>query len=190
MVRRKEYFCIRTNDYSINFTSGVIDKGLHWNIDNRIIDMFKMGELNNYNKLLCIEDLSEYQEKLLDAVNIYSKNTLRYDIFDKLLYMLVGLETMFLRNSSEPIQQNVGERMAFLIGKDIRERKDIVTTLREIYSIRSKFIHHGATFIAETNLLRKFMNYTFLCFSKLVVLMDNYKTKDELLNDLDNLKLS
>lgn len=105
MIRSKEYFCIRINEYSVDFSSSILDKGLRWNVDSMAIDLLNVGQLSNYNKLLCIENLNEYQEKLFEAINIYSKNTLRYEIFDKLLYILVALETMLLRNNSEPIQQ-------------------------------------------------------------------------------------
>jgi hypothetical protein len=43
------------------------------------------------------------------------------------LYSLSALEGLLLLDTSEPIQQNLGERLAFLLGREPVERQEIVT---------------------------------------------------------------
>ena len=59
------------------------------------------------------------------------------------LQIIGALEMILLRNDTEPIQQNIGERMAFVVGRNVNERKAIINNFRRIYSVRSKFLHHG-----------------------------------------------
>jgi len=56
---------------------------------------------------------------------IYSRNSIATDISDKLLFVLVALESMLLKDSNEPLQKNIGERMAFLVGDSAQSRKVI-----------------------------------------------------------------
>lgn len=190
MMRTKEYMCIKSNEMGITTTSSVLDKGLYFRIDQNVYSLLNNDTFQKYSNLLCKDEPNEFQKKLIECINIYSKNTLRYDFFDKLIYMLVSLETMLLKNNSEPIQQNIAERIAFLIGKTIDEKKEIIKTFKKIYAIRSEFIHHGESNIEETNLLKKLMEYTWLCFVKLIMTSDKYTTVIELIDALDTLKLS
>jgi len=47
------------------------------------------------------------------------------DAADKLVPILVGLESIILKDSNEPIMNNIGERMAALIGHGPASRKSI-----------------------------------------------------------------
>jgi len=189
MIRTEEYFIIdEQND--IHYTSNNLENNLITYIDNKIIDDLESKGFNNFSKLLIIKDKNNYQKKLLEALIIYSKHTLRNDISDKIVSILVALETIFLKNNTESIQQNIGERVAFLIGKDAKERRAIVENIKEIYKIRSKFIHHGNSFGGEIELVNRFILTSWTCFFQLVNLMDKYHTIDELIANLEELKYS
>jgi len=45
-----------------------------------------------------------------------------------------------LKDSNEPIQKNLGERMAFIIGESLEERKKIVANVEDFYRIRSRLV--------------------------------------------------
>lgn len=190
-MRRSKFYFVTNNDIKyFSQSSSVFDKSLHWNLDNYIIDMMDKGELKYYNKLLNIERQNEFQSKLLEAIIIYSKHTLKYELYDKILYILVALETILLKNTSEAIQQNVGDRMAFTIGKNAEERREISKTLKDIYKIRSKFIHHGQFSYENLDLIKKFMYYAWITFSTIVKNIYNFKTKEGFVDTLENIKYS
>src|SRR5438876_427287 len=71
------------------------------------------------------------------------RNSVAIEPADKLVYILVGLESMLLRSENEPLAKNVGERLAFLIGESKEKRIAVKNNVVEIYSHRSGFIHHG-----------------------------------------------
>src|SRR5690242_9805756 len=93
--------------------------------------------LKEASNLLTNQNLNPFEKKVLDALFIYARCTTTKDIADKLVYILVALESIFLRNNTEPIQQNLAERIAFFIEKTIEGRRDVIKTVRMTYSIRS-----------------------------------------------------
>jgi len=81
---------------------------------------------------------------------------------EKLVILLAVLESLFLKNDSEPIQQNLGERLALLSVTNIENRKRILATTRQIYAVRSRFVHRGKATIENVALLDRFMGYSSL----------------------------
>lgn len=131
---------------------------------------------------------SEFQTKLLEALLLHSRNSVAREATDKLVYILASLESMLLRNDSEPIQKNIGERMAFLIGETVEARKAIIANVLETYSRRSSFVHHGQG-IEATDTLSTFMLNTWTCFYRMLELSHQFQTKDGLIQSLEDRKL-
>lgn len=186
MMRTKSFFI--SKDEGISYTSGVIDN-LYWGIKPEDINWMS-GYFKKLDGLLNVTEVNKFQEKVFESLVIYSKSSLKLELSDRILYTLVALETMLLKNTSEPIQQSIGERLAFIIGEDVNDKKDIVKNIKDTYAIRSKFIHHGVIIEENTELLRKFMLTTWQFFLKLISLVDKYNSKDEFLDDIDLLKYS
>ncbi len=164
-----------------------INEGPHeWAIDESRATMPNL--LESLSELAQSQE-SEFRKTLFESMLIYSRNTTTIDPADKLVFILVALESMLLRDASEPIQGNLGERMAFLIGKSLEERKDVVSVVKKTYAMRSKFIHHGQG-IDDLELFDRFLLYAWVTFSNLLGARTNFKTRLELLSKLDELKLS
>jgi len=132
---------------------------------------------------------TEYRSALFDAILTYTRNSLVADPADKLVFVLVALESMLLRGNGEPIQTNLSERMAFLIGGDLAERKRIVANVKKLYSMRSKFIHHGQG-IDDVAVLDDFLMQAWLCMIELINRRVAISTREQLLATLDEMKLS
>jgi hypothetical protein len=132
---------------------------------------------------------SDFRRQLYDALLIYSRNSTASEVADKLVFVLVSLESMLLKDSSEPITKNIGERMAFLIGGSVNERKAIIQNVNAAYSIRSKFIHHGNS-VEDSEVIERFFEYAWQCFHALLRQIDDFETKAALLEALENRKLS
>ena len=145
--------------------------------------------LTTLNRILVKPKKSGFEEKVLDALGLYSKSTLLSEPQDKLVYMLSAIESILLKNISEPIQKNIGERMAMLIGKTYDERKAIINDVDNIYRIRSRFLHHGYT-IDELELLARFMKSVWKFVITLIGKVEEFKTKEEFIEHLEKMKLS
>jgi len=172
-----------------SYKRGVLDRTQKkWLLANALIEQFP-GLLAQLSRLLDDEKLTPYQEELRDAMLLYSRNSLAVEPADKLVYVLVALESILIQNETEPITKNLGERMAFLIGKDVEGRRAVIANVSDTYRLRSSFVHHGNS-IEDLETLSKFMVNAWSCFHNLVFHQDRLKTKEELIAALENRKLA
>jgi hypothetical protein len=99
----------------VYYEMGLVDRTEPaWPLSTHKITELRATGLDILSALLLKEKRTEFQEELLAALVLYSKASLAKTIADKLVYILVGLESMFLRDDNEPIMDKMGERMAFL----------------------------------------------------------------------------
>jgi arginine/ornithine N-succinyltransferase beta subunit len=116
------------------------------------INAMRQSGLDQLSKLVDEDGLSDFRRRLRTSLLAYSKGTTLPDVSDRLVYTLSALEGLFLKDSSEPIQQNLGERMAFLIEREAEARQKVVQNVRAAYGMRSKYIHHRITVLEEESL--------------------------------------
>lgn len=109
------------------------------------------------------------------------------DVNDRLVYMMSALEGLFLRGD-EPIQQNVGERMAFLLFSDPQARMDTVQNFKEMYNMRSQYIHHRVSLVEQDKLETFVRNAGFVLLGTLKKSISKFRTKDEFLRAIDLIK--
>lgn len=157
-------------------------------IDAAFLQDMKMAGMNILSELLRIKELNSFQKTFINALQIYSNSSLATTITDKIVSILVSLEALLLKGN-EPIQQNVGERMAFSLSKNGDERKKVVDNLKTIYELRSKYIHHAYEITYDKMKdIQDFMMNAWLFHTSLIKNLYNIKTKEELIEKLDNLK--
>ncbi len=156
------------NGRIINYHCGLVDKGSpYWQLDQSYVE--DLTGLDILSALLSRKDRTDFQEKLLAALLQYSRNCLARDPSDKLVNILVALESVILQNENEPLGKNVGERMAALIGSTVDDRKRILSNVAKTYSLRSSFVHHGKRIsLDELETLKEFMMNAWRCLGSLV----------------------
>ena len=165
-----------------------MDYGLiPWNLDkNSVTEVYKRG-LGLLSDLLRSTTRTEFQESILESLTLYSQATREKELSNKLVYLLAALEGIFLKNDSEPIQQNLGERIATLVGRDLKNKKDIIGNIKSIYGLRSRFLHHAHS-IDEYGELEEFM---LNAWHAMVVVIENHNrftTKQDFVSAIDDLK--
>lgn len=171
---------------------GVVDNSNpRWAISNADIAEINSNGLSILNGWLCKDRNSDFEKALLDCLILYSKNSLAKNATDKLIYLLVSLESILLKDSNEVIQSNLGERLAFSIGANARERKSIITNTKQIYDLRSSFIHHGNYIeIDDLTIVQEFMFNSWRFLHWLITAVDKGLTKESFFEMLETRKLS
>lgn len=155
-----------------------------WVLGNEV---FKLDVFHKLSNLLSLEKKSKFQEKLLDTLLIFSKLSIAKSYADKLLSALFSIEAFLLRNESEPIQQNIGERIAFIIEKNPQKRKEVVDNFKQVYKLRSLFVHHGKD-LESIETFRIFLMNLWRFYNLMILNMDYFKTMDDLFNHIDEMK--
>lgn len=127
----------------------------NWALGTDELSELKKSGLDRLSDLLRQAKRSEFEEKVLAAVKLYAESTLETRPHIKLVFMLGALEGVFLGNANEPIQQNLGERLALVTEQEFEKRRAVPKLVREVYSLRSRFVHHAEQ-VENEELLRPF----------------------------------
>ena len=162
--------------------------GSAWALPHRDIAMFQKAGLEALGSLLAKRDRSPFENDLLDAFLIYSRNSLFDDLVNRLVHILAAVESLLLRENNEPIQKNIGERLAFVVGITAEERMAIRDNVTQVYGLRSAFLHHGHA-LDEMEALEVFMQNAWIGFLALIHDSDRYIAKEELIAALERRKM-
>jgi hypothetical protein len=162
-----------------------------WNLTNEDLENYWSPGLEVFHFLLNKEKLTDFQEKYLEAISIYSRSSLNKQISDRLIYTLVALETIFLKDSGEYIQDAISWRMAYMQPTSVEERREIIKNVKDTYALRSSFIHHGQQ-VSVDNLivLTEFMKNAWQSLHSLIPYAASEITKEEFFTELENRRLS
>lgn len=130
-----------------------------------------------------------FQEAIRSSLSLYSRSNVETDTADKLVYILVALETLLLRNSQEMVQQNVAERFAFLSADEAPDRIECAKNLKDAYGLRSRYLHHGHK-PQDVVVLESFFPRAWEFFLRLPEMHKAYRDKEELVADIERRKFS
>lgn len=135
------------------------------------------------------ETRTGFQNDILRAISILSRSSLAQNLNDKLLYAVLALECILLKDQSESLQKHIGERMAFLIGESVEERRDIISSYKVAYGLRSGAVHHGRV-VTDEETLKRFLPNTWHTLNRLITDADKFPTKQEMIAFVDDIKFS
>ncbi len=177
------------NNFQMNTMEIEKQPSMYWKLTQEDIINIKKWALDNISSLLSTPSPSQFEISVLNSIYLYSKSAFTDEPIEKIVYMLTSLESILLENSTEPIQQNLSERMALFISKELEERKKIIKIIKSIYGIRSGYLHHGNS-SSELEDIAKFMEYVWHFFVALIDNADKFSTKKDFLSVIEDLKLS
>ena len=157
-----DYLLVKNNTI-VGHNAGLSDKSSPvWNFTVEDQQTFA-PELQVLHGLIMAEKLTDFQEMALDGLIIFSRSFLAKEISDKLIYMLVALESVFLKDTGEFIQDAISLRMAYMQDVSVAERKQIIADVKAVYGLRSRFVHHGQRVsVDESELLTRFKRHALL----------------------------
>jgi hypothetical protein len=105
----------------------LISPAFQWQVTKELFNYMLNANLAELGNLVEDEGLTEFQRSVRSSILTYSKGMTLPDLNDRIVYTLSALEGLLLKNASEPLQQNLAERMAFLLFKEAEARWDTVS---------------------------------------------------------------
>jgi hypothetical protein len=176
------------DDGGFSTKSKIVPKDIaFWRLSASEATAMQNAGLAELGLLVSENELNQFQRRLRACILAYTKGTTFSDVADRLVYACSALEGLLLKNTSEPIQQNLGERMAFLLAKEPDRRIEIVNNVRETYNMRSQYIHHRISKMEETELNMFIVNAHATFFTALKN-MSHSSTTTEFIDAIDRLK--
>jgi len=175
-----------SNDLPVIHEGIVGNQSYFFKIDENLLAHMKRAGLDRLSELLLKVDLSEYEELLFTSLYTFTKAISQIGYHEKIVFILSALEIMFLKDSGEPIQISVGQRLGFFIDHQPDKRREAVSLINDAYKIRSNFIHHGQK--KEDYEIMCKLQYS--CWKALNIMINNhdkFKSKQEFMLYLERL---
>ena len=132
---------------------------------------------------------TEFEEALLMGMVTFGRAALTPDLREKMIWYCAALESVLIRDSSEPILQNLSERLAMFAYDTVQERTVALKDVKEAYSLRSQFVHHGAE-IDEGEVVNRFAHHGLEVFRRIAKNVHRFSRKVEFVEHIDRMKLS
>jgi hypothetical protein len=111
------------------------------------------------------------------------------DVRERLVWYCAGLESILLKDRSEPILVNLAERLAMFAYETVNERMAAISDVRAAYSLRSEFVHHGVD-VADEEIIGRFARHGVKLFLRIAKGATSFVSKTELLDHIDRMKLA
>lgn len=132
-----------------------------------IFDSGEVSALAVYNAFYIANEIINDNDKeilrIKSAIDWYIHSNITEDETMAFIQACMGLESIFGDDDSEGgLTAILSDRCAYLIGKNIKDRREIKKTFREIYKIRSKIIHGVRSFLNENEKIMLFMARQYL----------------------------
>lgn len=163
-----------------------------WRITAERLRLIRTEVLDQLLQALYEGPETPFRNEVRSALVFYSKGALRAEPAEKLLAILIPLESLLLRTSSEPISENVSTRLAFAIGETRSERKRIAEVTRVAYGMRSAYVHHRRAVddLEALETLREFLQYAWRFFLVIGLQVAQFHDQSEYLSVLDDRKFA
>lgn len=189
---RKSLDMIVEDDQIQSLSEYTVEQGpTAWNVDEDQNSPLHVGLLESLHQLALYREKTKFRADLYGALQLHARHTVASEVAHKIVFVVAAAESIFLKDSHEPIQKNLGERIAFLTGNTVDERKDVIKNVDEFYNIRSGLIHHGRDVREEEKeIVDKFFFNIWFSFHRLLAQVDEFQTRNDLFTMLENRKLS
>lgn len=103
-----------------------------------ILDKSEVQPFANFFNKIYKTSLEKYDL----AIEYFNKSyTEPYTPRDSFLDLMITLEDLFLKGTNQELSYRISMRMAYVLGKDKEDRKNIFDFIKDAYNLRSKIVH-------------------------------------------------
>jgi hypothetical protein len=160
-----------------------------WGLSTPMIEELFRSGLSILHELLVKPNPTGFEKALIESITLYTRAALTTNLSDRLMHIFSALESFLLRDEQEPLQQNIADRVAYIVAETPQDRREIVGIYKAAYALRSKYVHHGRS-IDEAKDLEKFFFHIWKFYLQLILSHGSFDSRAGLLNHIDNLKYS
>jgi len=172
-----------------NWQDGIRDQGRYvwWRMSSIEAEAHFNAGLASAGELIADDGLDDFAHRLRSSCLTYARGLATADLNDRIVQTLSALEALLLKDSSESIQQNLGERMAFLIAKEPEKRLEVVRILKDAYRMRSQYVHHLVP-TADAQALEEFVFAAHMTFRTALRNLGKVSSQRSFVEALDRMK--
>ena len=187
--RTSRVFVTDSTGKFLSSTGAIIDRPGTMVLSDNLRDTLLGVGLSEVCNILARASRTDFEEAVLTSMVTFGRAALTSDLREKMIWYCAGLESILLRDSSEPILQNLSERLALFAYDTVQERKVAVKDIKEAYALRSRFVHHGAE-IDEGEIVNRFAHHGLRVFPRIIKNARSFRGKVDFVEHIDQMKLS
>lgn len=169
--------------------TALIDGDTRTVIDNEMQVVLLEAGLAEVREIVGRDDRTDLEDALLASMTTFGHAALTPDLRERIVWYCAGLESILLKNSSEAILHNLGERMAIFAYDTVDERSAVLKDVAAAYSLRSSFVHHGVD-IEDREVIDKFAHHGVKFLLRVAKNISRFGNKEKFLEHIDRMKLS
>jgi Apea-like HEPN len=133
--------------------------------------------------------ITHFEQVLLRAVHWYATSETQDELENRLLNLIICLETFLTPKENNPITTAVAEGVALILGKTLDIRKIIKKKVKDWYGMRSGVAHGGNKSVLETD-CDELSDVARSVIYEMIKQKDKFKTQKDLLDWIEDQKLS
>ena len=136
-----------------------------------------------------VHQISNFEETILQGLHWFATAMTQSENTNKLLNLMIVLETFLTPRDNNPIGTAIAEGVAIIRGKNLADRKNIKTTIRNFYQKRCGLSHGGRKAVLDQEVVR----LQHIVGGTIVWMIKNrskFQTQKDLLNWIEDKKLS
>jgi len=160
-----------------------------WGLSKSMIEQLFHDGLGVLHNLLLKPNPTKFEQALVESIALYTRASLTTNLSDRLMHIFSALESLLLRDEHESLQQNIADRIAYMVAGNAQDRREIVAIYKAAYALRSKYVHHGQS-IDDAKQLSKFFFHIWTFNLLLISNHKSFESREALLNHIDHLKYS
>ena len=162
----------------------------HQSINQQQLEIFKERGILKFDLFLkqidAKENLTELELSIVNSIQLFAKALYQNNLNQRIVELFTQLESLVLSDSNEPILNSLTKYISKLVTKNVEERKSIILLIKEMYSIRSSYVHHAKQREINIHNLAKFQFCNHKLITKLIELSGSHNTKDTILKEIDD----
>lgn len=163
-------------------------------VNRKVLNSIQHSGFGIATQLLSKKRLSDLEERCLEAISHFAHGVASVSPQDRLIHALVAVESLLLADINEPVQSNLGNRVALLVSPKLGDRKKAKRDFLKGYALRSRFVHHGTKpDDTKPDDVETANCVLLLCWTAMSAVIRNtikFKSKQALLDRLDDMLLS
>jgi uncharacterized protein (UPF0332 family) len=114
-----------------------------FNLDKTMLNSMRKHQLSDFDRLLTKAPPTKLESKLLTSIHWYGLAIKDEQEVDRFVKLIVSLEALLLNKNNEPKKHMLGDRAAFILGKDKDARERVFDLVTKAYSLRGDIVHEG-----------------------------------------------
>jgi hypothetical protein len=187
--RTETVLLLGEGDRCVELTMRALEKPGAAVLDDEMLQVLMNAGLREVRDVLEREERTELEAALLNGMATFGRAALTTDLRERLVWYCAGLESVLLKDSNEPIVQNLSERLALLAYDAADQRLAAVEDVRRAYSLRSNFMHHAVD-VSDRATVGRLARHGVQLFLRIIKRRGTLTTKKDLAERVDRMKLS